>query len=249
MARPLFSIVTASFNSGTKLTASAASIAAQSADWEHLILDGASTDGSGELAAALAAADPRVKTWSARDAGVYDAMNKGVERAAGRYLYFLGAGDTLRPGALAAVAARLPADDRAMVYGDVEWLGRRYDGPFTPAKLYANNICHQAIFYGRDVFDLVGRYDLRFKMCSDWDLNFRCFADRRVGKRYVPVIVADYEPGGLSTPGEWAWADSKRQLFRDYFGPVRDWQVRGPDLWGRARRYARRKLGLGTAPQ
>ena len=137
MPDPLISIITASLNSGAKLAATVASVAGQSVAHEHLIFDGGSTDGSLLQAETLAAADPRVRVFSGTDHGVYDAMNKAIPHAAGRYLYFLGAGDTLRPESLAAIAGYLPEDSSALIYGNVFAFGRVYDGAFTPWKLTA----------------------------------------------------------------------------------------------------------------
>ena len=84
MPDPLISIITASLNSGTKLAATVASVAGQSVDYEHLIFDGGSTDGSLLQAETLAAADPRIRVLSQPDHGVYDAMNKAIPHATGR---------------------------------------------------------------------------------------------------------------------------------------------------------------------
>lgn len=218
MTDPLISIITASLNSGTKLAATVASVAGQSVDYEHLIFDGGSIDGSLSQAETLAAADPRIKVFSQTDDGVYDAMNKAIPQAAGRYLYFLGAGDTLRPESLATIAGYLPEDPCALVYGNVFAFGRVYDGAFTPWKLTACNICHQSAFFGRRVFDVCGTFNLKYRVFADWDFNLRCFADPRVRKLYAPVLVADFEPGGLSYGGDPLFERDRLRLIRQHLG-------------------------------
>ena len=218
MPDPLISIITASLNSGTKLAATVASVAGQSVDYEHLIFDGGSTDGSLLQAETLSAADPRIRVLSQPDHGVYDAMNKAISQAAGRYVYFLGAGDRLRPGSLTAIAGYLPEDPCALVYGNVFAFGRVYDGAFTPWKLTASNICHQSAFFGRRVFELCGTFNLKYPVFADWEFNLRCFAEPQVRKLYAPVLVADFEPGGLSYGGDPVFNRDRLRLIRQHLG-------------------------------
>ena len=82
VTRPTFSIITANYNSGDKLAATIASVRDQDVDAEHLILDGVSTDGSLALARRHAAETPEVlRVTCARDRGIYDAMNHGIQAA------------------------------------------------------------------------------------------------------------------------------------------------------------------------
>ena len=200
-AAPLVSVIIPVFNGREKLQRTLASVLSQPRElWECLVMDGGSTDGTVEL---LRAQGAQVRWVSERDGGVYDAMNKGIARASGRFLYFLGAGDTLREGALQAMAAYLPLNGLALVYGDVYLAaeGRVGDGLFTPVKLTRGSICHQAAFYSRGIFDKVGLYDLRYPINADQVLNLRCFGDRDIANLYCPVVVADFEGGGLSSAG------------------------------------------------
>ena len=89
---PLFSIITITYNAERELPATLASVDEQTcSDYEHLIIDGASTDGT--LALANAPGNLRRHTFSEPDRGLYDAMNKGLNRARGTYVLFLNAGD------------------------------------------------------------------------------------------------------------------------------------------------------------
>lgn len=218
MQRPLFSIITANLNSGQALVRTAASIAGQGVDYEHLICDGSSADGSRELGERLAAASGRVRFWSEPDHGVYEAMNRGIASASGRYLYFIGAGDTLKPGSLAAIRRYLPEDPRALVYGNAVALGRIYDGEFSARKLAASNLCHQAVFYGRRVFQICGGYQEKYRVLADWELNLRCFGEERIRKIYAPVLVAEFEPGGISYGGDPAFDRDRLRLVRGHLG-------------------------------
>ena len=189
-ALPRISVVTAVRNGARTLTECLGSVARQ--DYpalEHLVIDGASSDGTVDILRRNAGG--RMRWVSEPDRGTYDAMNKGVRLAAGDYLLFLGADDILLAD-LRAVGPRL-LDPRTIYYGDAYWPRRHrlYDGPFGAAKLARRNICHQAMFYPRDVFARYA-FDLRYPFQADWELNMRCFSDPAFRLAYLPFLVARY---------------------------------------------------------
>ena len=199
MRSPSLTIITPNYNSGDKLFATVRSVQEQEVDLECLIVDGKSSDQSIEIARALEREHPEwLRVTSQKDRGVYDAMNFGITSAKGRYLYFLGAGDVLYPHVLKQIIAALPSNDRTLVYGDICWRGHRYNGRFTARKLRTDNLPHQAAFYGREIFRIVGTYELKYKLLADWALNLAVFGNRRIPRKYVDVLVAVYEGGGLS---------------------------------------------------
>ena len=197
----IFSIILATFNCGRKVEATIQSILAQNRDlFELIVLDGASTDDTLDY---IGKYESDLRLISEKDAGVYDAFNKGIESATGRYLYFIGAGDRLREGVLETVSEFLPAetDAPALVYGDAYVVKERlnYGGEYCESRLTTQNICHQAAFYHRDIFKLLGKYDLRYSIYSDWALNLECFGDRRIRTQYLQYVIVDFEGGGLSS--------------------------------------------------
>jgi len=213
---PLISVISPTFNSGEKIAATVASVLSQRKDlYEYLVIDGGSTD---DTLAHLRVQGPALRYLSEPDEGIYDAMNKGVRLTSGTFLYFLGAGDRLLPGVLEAVAAeirKLPGQGRTarptLLYGNVNLSheSRPYDGRFDRFKLFRRNICHQAIFYQRSVFERLGFYNTKYRLLADWEFNIRCFNDRGIRKRYIPLRIADYEGGGesITTPDLAFYAD------------------------------------------
>ena len=205
MNSPLISVITTTFNSGAKIAATVASVLSQKKElYEFLVIDGGSTDGTLEH---LCAQGSALRWFSEPDEGIYDAMNKGIRLTSGEFLYFLGAGDRLLPGVLEAVAAeirKLPSQGQTsrptLLYGNVDLsdYNRPYDGRFNRFKLLRRNICHQAIFYQRSVFDRLGFYNTKYRSLADWEFNIRCFNDQNIRKRYIPLRIADYEGGGKS---------------------------------------------------
>ena len=145
---------------------------------------------------------PALRYVSEPDEGIYDGMNKGIRLTSGKFLYFLGAGDRLLPGVLEAVAreiSKLPGQSQTLrptfLYGNVDssHYSRPYDGRFDRFKLLRRNICHQAIFYQRSVFERLGCFNTKYRLLADWEFNIRCFNDRGIRKRYIPLRIAAYE--------------------------------------------------------
>jgi hypothetical protein len=137
--------------------------------------------------------------------------------ARGEWFYVLGADDRLHaPGTLTEVAEQLQSCGGAeLVYGDVRMMadsltgvpaGGRYAGPMPLNRLFKTNICQQAIFYRRTLFDTLGGFNERFRLHADWDFNLR--AAFRSQYRWIDMIVADYAATGMS-------ATVIDELFRD----------------------------------
>jgi glycosyltransferase involved in cell wall biosynthesis len=205
---PFVSIIIPVFNAKAKLKNAMESIVSQTyTDYEIIIVDGLSTDGSIDLVKSYSAQCNNIRYISEADNGIYDAMNKGMELADGKWLYFLGADDTFyQDVTLSTIASNLASTEAKIVYGNVEingntsWArnGEIYDGPFTFQKLLNKNICHQSIFYNSDfINNEIGKYDIKYKLCADWDFNLRCFA--KTNFLYTSSIIAKFHSGGLST--------------------------------------------------
>ena len=237
--RPLFSIISPTYNCIEKLKITAQSVFSQNFDdFEYLLVDAASSDGTAEWLSSLK--DKRLRFLSEPDEGIYDAMNKGIDLAQGRYLLFLGAGDELIPGALRNVGSHVPANDLTLLYGNADIAGVIYDGMFSKSKLCHKNICHQAVFYGREIFQTAGRFDLKYKFLADYAFNIRCFGHSRIALLYLPVKVAIYEGGGISfTSHDAAFYADKNELLRKHLGLSVYLRYRLERLWAKICRYSR----------
>jgi glycosyltransferase involved in cell wall biosynthesis len=189
-----FSIIIPTFDAGATLAQALESILAQSfTRYEVFIQDGGSQDDTLAIAARYAPRfRGRLQIKTAKDHGVYEAMNRALDGTRGRWCYFLGADDILhRPEVLQTVCSEIRRKPTSqMVYGDVIMLENRniYDGPFDLPKLLEKNICHQAIFYRREVFREIGGFNLDFPILADWDLNLRCFLSGQIEIHYLDMI-------------------------------------------------------------
>jgi glycosyltransferase involved in cell wall biosynthesis len=204
MAIPRISIIIPCYNAGSLLSDCLDGILAQEYEnKEVVIVDGASSDGSLEIIKKYAADHPGIRWMSGSDRGVYDAMNKGVEMATGEWVYFLGADDGFYDS---KVLAEIFSDGRAagfdVLYGNVafKYSGDIYNGLYDLRKLlFESNICHQAIFYRKQVFEQVGPFDVACRIYADRDLNIRCFLDKRLRITFLDRVIAVYnERDGLS---------------------------------------------------
>jgi glycosyltransferase involved in cell wall biosynthesis len=143
-------------------------------NFEYLIIDGGSTDGSREF---MASNSNHLTYWiSEKDNGVYDAMNKGIKQANGDYLLFLNSGDSFfNLDTLSKLFSYKLYED--IVFGDVVWekfdeSGSRVHQSF-PKKitfeyLTKNSLPHQSSFIKKTLFETVGTYDENCKIAADW---------------------------------------------------------------------------------
>src|SRR5882762_5341075 len=187
---PLISIITVVLNAADTLERAIQSVLKQNFDdLEYVIIDGGSTDGSLDI---IRRYESGIRYWcSEPDDGLYDAMNKGVRGSKGRWVLFLGADDLL-VGNLREIAPLL-TDERTVYYGDV-YMPRRhvlYDGPFSAYKIMFRNICQQAIFYPRAVFE-AHSFDTRYKLWADHVFNIACYGDKRFRFTYIKKLICLY---------------------------------------------------------
>lgn len=186
---------------------------------ELLVVDGGSTDGTLDVLSQYA--DRISKVVSEPDRGIYDAMNKACAMAQGDWLIFLGCDDVLLDS-LAAAAEKLR--DRASVYyGNVIWrsTGRVYGGAFSKYRLMQSNICHQSIFYPRQVYQATS-YNRKYRYLADYEYNIKLIG-RGVRFEYIDVNVAIYNDAGASMNGDAEFERDKLRLVRDNFG--RSWEM------------------------
>jgi glycosyltransferase involved in cell wall biosynthesis len=155
---------------------------------------------------------------SEEDFGIYDAMNKGVSKASGDYIYFLGSDDTLAMNFKDLYGVLLEGD--TIYYGDVNLvpINKIYGGRFSTFDIINRNLCHQSIFYPREVFNS-HKYGSEFKYMEDYSLNLKLWASSRYKFQYINFCIANYRIDGSSSMN--IDAEFKRKSFRiifSYFG-------------------------------
>lgn len=184
-------------------------------------MDGKSRDGT---LAIVARYQDQLTCVSEPDRGIYDAMNKGIALSTGDWLYFIGSDDVLHHDrVLEEVFTNSENLAYDVLYGNVlfKHSGARYDGKFSSYKLLHKNICHQAVFVRKRVFDQLGTFDIRYVMLADWHFNMKWYHHPNIRHRHVDCLVAVYNEDGLSFnhPDE-HFARDWEQNKRDYFPPL-----------------------------
>ena len=228
MANPLFSLITVTLNPGEGLGRTIESVKAQRCrDFEHLVKDAGSSDGSVERYA-RAAQDYCPIIIHKPDGGIYDAMNQALDYANGKYVLFLNAGDLLYDGEVlervAGVVRQNPA--LGLVYGDyfaaplqvVVKSPRRLSSFF----IYRTMLCHQAWFAAHEEIDKLGRFDTALRVVADYDLLLRLVLDAGVSSQYVEKTIASYLDGGFSTQphNRQSALEERKLLLRRHFRPL-----------------------------
>ncbi len=175
-------------------------------NFEICIVDAASSDSTIEKIDRFRSKFKNIRILSELDRGTYDAMNKGIDLAKGKWIYFLGSDDEIHDKNVFADIFKVdPHKNCGIVYGNVRiegdtpWAkdGQIYDGEFPIEQLLDRNICHQAIFYRAKMFKKLGKYNLRYPICADWDLNIRFFTMTK--PRYLNRTIANFHSGGISS--------------------------------------------------
>ena len=186
------------------------SVAKLETSHEHLVYDGASTDGTVGLLRELELKTPGLKVVSEPDTGIYNALNKGVRDAKGEWFYVLGCDDYLiAPNSLDALLTSAP-DDVVMYASPVQMeqgvrkihLHKMFDR--TP-------YCHQGVVVRTNVMRVHGGFDERFSICADFDFLLKVHLVS-TNIQYLEFPFAFFSAGGTSDDIQKTLADADRVL-------------------------------------
>lgn len=201
----LLSIITVAFRNREGIVRTHASLAhlaqAKELSFEWIVVDGGSNDGTREFLENLNG-DYHLRFVSESDNGIYDAMNKGIEMARGRFALFLNSGDIFHPQAARFVRQLQSQKDDRMITGDALLDfgdGHKIKRSAKPGWYIYHSLpaSHQAIFFPVSGLK-VCRYDLQYKVSSDYALAARMYKDGYAFKK-LNGLVSEFSMGGVST--------------------------------------------------
>ena len=205
------SIITINRNNDAGLEKTLKSVGEQTRnDFEHIIIDGGSTDGSvGIIQRYAELYGERIKWISEADNGIYNAMNKGIRIATGEYLQFLNSGDCLAAEDVTnrMLVALESGDNPSILYGNMAKCysdGRRIiDKSFqgreiTMLDMYIGTLNHPPAYICRELFDKYGLYDESLKVVSDWKWYIQAIVFGREKPQYADIDVTLFDMGGVS---------------------------------------------------
>lgn len=174
---------------------------------EHIVIDGASTDGTVNVLDSYK--EKLTYILSEPDNGIYDAMNKGINKADGDFLIFLNANDTFyNDNVLENVACFLSLNPEVnLAFGNVNYIDESkvsseikvYDDVKNIFYFSKNNICHQSIFYNKKLFEKYGLYSNQYEIYSDWDFNTNCLVKNKEACLYLDLCISNFQLGGKSS--------------------------------------------------
>lgn len=205
-AGPLLTIVTVVRNGELSLAGTIASVAAQkTADIEYIVIDGASTDRTLSI---IEAQRDHIDYWvSEPDRGIYEAMNKGIRAAKGRFIGLLNSGDCYEEGALRLVIdeIRKATAPRLVFAGGVATLdtqGRTAAVHMVDADSLRNKyrfmpLSHPAMFVAKSIHADIGMYREDMIISSDYELLLRIL-EQGVEIRFIPSVLTRMQAGGIS---------------------------------------------------
>lgn len=208
------SIITITYNSAKTLPNTLQSVLSQTYPHiEHIIVDGASKDGTKELIEAYAKevqngkdeCTREVRWVSEKDSGIYNAINKGIQMATGDVIGFVHSDDMLfSSDSIEYIANAFSSSDVDLIYGDLQYckgdkVVRRWkSNAYNPCALkYGWMPPHPTVYCKREVYEKVGLYDEWFHISADYDMMLRIF---RAGYQslYIPEVLVCMQVGGAS---------------------------------------------------
>ncbi len=251
MGSPLVSVITVVRNGASHIEETIAAVLSQTyANVEYIVVDGGSTDGTIDI---LRRYDDRIERWvSEPDAGIYDAMNKGLDLVIDpeAYVIFANADDRLASPSAIQRAVEL-GKGAELIYGKM----RLSDGEATAvmgrevktSDLARQTLCHPATLMRRKLFDSVGRFDTSFRIAADYDLIVRCF-QHPVKSCFVDEIISDMRMGGMSEARFMLSCRERKRVVRERFDSLARltgvWQVNLYDIPRNLARHWLDRAGL-----
>lgn len=208
------SIITITYNSAKTFARALESVQSQTyKDIEHIIVDGASTDGTREMIEAYVQkvqkdkgqGTKEVRRVSEPDDGIYNALNKGIKMATGDIIGFLHSDDVFySPDSIEKIARAFETEKADIVYGDLQYckgnkvVRRWHSNTFNLRSLkYGWMPPHPTVYVRKEVYEEVGLYDEWFRISADYDMIIRLF---QAGYKsyYIPSVLVSMETGGAS---------------------------------------------------
>ncbi|NEN25730.1 glycosyltransferase [Cryomorpha ignava] len=197
------SIITVAYNSAATIGRTLESLRQQTdKSFESIVIDGGSKDATMEIVKSFS--DVVSKSISEPDKGIYDAMNKGIALAEGKYVAFLNSDDAYFPDTVASVIAFAEEQNPDIIYGNMQkerQLGKelftRIEKPNLQKMPETMGVFHPATFAKKELFERLGGYDLRFRLAADYHWFLRAYIEK-ADFRYLDKVLVKFSVGGVS---------------------------------------------------
>ena len=209
-----YSIITVNYNNKAGLRKTIESVIHQTfRDFEYIVIDGGSTDGSTEV---LKEYDALINYWvSEPDGGIYQGMNKGIAKATGEYLNFMNSGDCFYSSEILEKVSSYQSDADFIVGKDYHYNNEINKGHAsiqpprtTMMHFFIATLDHQSSFIKRELFK-DSLYDESHQLVSDWIFFTEKIVKEQKKVQFIPDIVCRREEGGLS---EQQWQKNRKEI-------------------------------------
>ncbi len=223
------SIITINRNNALGLEKTLKSVAAQTfKEFEYIVIDGASTDGSIEIIKKYESQFAHLKWVSEPDAGIYNAMNKGIDMASGDYIQILNSGDCFAANDTAKrmLAALEKAGNPSILYGNMikcfsdgeKLIDKSFaEQEITLQGMYTGSLNHDPAFIRRDLFSKYGYYDETLKIVSDWKWYLQAIILGGEKPQYVDLNVTLFDMTGISETNKELDKAERKQVLEQLF--------------------------------
>ena len=199
-SKPLISVITVVFNGEQYIEQTIQSVIGQTYDnVEYIIIDGGSNDGTLDI---IKRYESQTDYWvSEKDNGIYDAMNKGIGVASGKWINFMNAGDSFYNNKVLSEVFKNDLSGIKIVYGDRQVIFQNN----TTKKVKAESLnliwqgkpmCHQSCFVDA-IYHKQNKFTLKYNICDDFEFIYDAY-QKGVSFKYVNLVVANYLAGGFS---------------------------------------------------
>jgi glycosyltransferase involved in cell wall biosynthesis len=221
---PLLSIITINLDDAAGLVKTIQSVVNQTySDFEYIVIDGGSTDGSVELLKRYS--KNITHAISEKDSGIYNAMNKGIRLAKGEYCLFLNSGDYLFADDVLEkifdtdVAEDIVYGDMMIDYGNNKMVIGKQPEKITFEFMVEATLWHPVSFIKRNLLSKTGGFNEKYKIVSDYEFFIKTIILEGVSTRHVPVIVSVFNTQGIgsSEAHDDIHQKERSQVLNEYF--------------------------------
>lgn len=220
----IISIITINYNDKSGLSKTIESVKNQSfKDFEFIIIDGGSTDGSTDL---IEQNKQIITHWvSEKDTGVFNAMNKGIKVATGNFVIFMNGGDCFYNEKVLEEVNQLLTPEYDIYYGDNYKVSpnskrlKTYPEKLNFSFFYSSSINHQSTFIRKSLFEDHFYYNENYKIASDWEFFVYTICYKNVPYKYLKKTIAIYDFTGISSNQKFSdlFISEKKQSIQKYF--------------------------------
>jgi len=224
---PRVSVITVVRNAADAVAETIRSVASQSDVFEHLLIDGASTDDTLERIEQFA--NNRCRVISEPDFGIYDAMNKGLQLAHGDWLIFMNAGDRFHGDRVVSNALSHMTSEHDVLLGETITVfkdsleTRRFHSLPKPSTEWWKGLpaCHQSIFYRQNTL-VEFPFNTQYTWCADYD-QFIKIIMKGHHVSTLPFVVSLYDGNGADFRDPRVYIRERREITRQYQFGLKQW--------------------------